>query len=80
MGSLVAVGGFHLPGSAVRTLSRELDEICENYGFPTGEEFKWSPNKGSWMKTDLLGRDRHDFFAAYKGLKFPSATSLLPVP
>lgn len=49
MGSLVAVGGFHLPGPSVRDLSRELDEICETYGFPAGEEFKWSPNRGSWM-------------------------------
>ncbi len=63
MGSLVAVGGFHLPGSAVRALSQELDEICENYGFPSGEEFKWSPNRGSWMKTKLVGAERHDFFA-----------------
>lgn len=62
MGSLVAVGGFHLPGDSVRPLSRELDEICESYGFPSGEEFKWSPNKGSWMKTNLVGAERHDFF------------------
>jgi Protein of unknown function (DUF3800) len=63
MGSLVAVGGFHLPGSAVRALSRELDRTCENYGFPANEEFKWSPNKGSWMKTELVGRERRDFLA-----------------
>lgn len=63
MGSLVAVGGFHLPGSTARSLSRGLDEICESYSFPAGEEFKWSPNKGSWMKTELLGTERFEFFA-----------------
>lgn len=63
MGSLVSVGGFHLPGASIRPLSSELEQICAYYGFPAGEEFKWSPNRGSWMRTSLAGTRRHGFFS-----------------
>lgn len=62
MGPLVSVGGFHLPGASVRPLTKALDEICERYGFPPGEEFKWSPNRGTWMAAKLVRANRHAFF------------------
>jgi hypothetical protein len=62
MGSLVAVGGLHIPSDSIRALAVTLEEICEEYGFPSPQdEFKWSPSRGTWMR-DNLRRDRHDFF------------------
>jgi hypothetical protein len=62
MGPLVAVGGVHVPGDQVRELEHGLDELCADYDFPAGEEFKWSPHRKSWMHKSLVGADRTDFF------------------
>jgi hypothetical protein len=65
MGSLVAVGGVHIPSDSIRTLARMLDEICEDYGFPSlQDEFKWSPSRNSWMREHLRGDERHDFYVS----------------
>lgn len=61
MHPLVAVGGLHVPGSAVRGLERSLDTLCREFGFPDGDEFKWSPPRGSWQRTDLQGERRERF-------------------
>jgi hypothetical protein len=63
MGSLVAVGGLHVPSESVRTLGRGSDDLCQEYGFPSHEdEFKWSPHRGTWMRENLYGEDREAFF------------------
>ncbi|HVW45770.1 MAG TPA: DUF3800 domain-containing protein [Solirubrobacterales bacterium] len=63
MGSLVAVGGFHVPGASVLPLRLRLDEICERYGFPShDEEFKWSPDRKSWMHGNLQFESREKFY------------------
>lgn len=63
MGSLVAVGGLHIPAGSIRELSRSLDGLCQEYGFPShGDEFKWSPHRGTWMRENLHGDDRESFF------------------
>jgi hypothetical protein len=63
MGSLVAVGGLHVPGDGVRVLDRALDDLCQEYGFPSHEdEFKWSPHRGTWMRENLHGENRESFF------------------
>lgn len=44
IGSLIAVGGISLTDSAVGDLEKSIDSLCRtDYGFPPGEEFKWSP-------------------------------------
>lgn len=63
MGSLVAVGGLHIPADGVRALGRSLDDLCQEYGFPSHEdEFKWSPHRGTWIRENLRGDDRESFF------------------
>jgi Protein of unknown function (DUF3800) len=65
MGPLVAVGGLHIPGASVRELALVVEEICDDCGFPSRQdEFKWSPSRGTWMRDNLKGQVRHDFFAA----------------
>jgi Protein of unknown function (DUF3800) len=66
MGPLVAVGGVCVSEEAVRPLELELDDICRDVGFPEGEpgEFKWSPKDEHWMKRELIGGMRQDFFFA----------------
>lgn len=64
MGSLIGVGGFHLPSSSVRNLTLTLDAICDTYGFPSDEEFKWSPDRRTWMRRNLQDARRSQFFAA----------------
>lgn len=62
MGPLVAVGGLHLGGDAVRDLELVMDQLCAETGFPAGEEFKWSPAKGTWMRKELVAKAREAFF------------------
>lgn len=62
MRHLVAAGGLHVPGSAVGSLERELHELCEEFEFPAGEEFKWSPGRRDWMRNNLTEDDRSEFF------------------
>jgi hypothetical protein len=62
MGPLVAVGGVHVDGSTVRDVEFGLERLCADVGFPTGEEFKWSPSKKSWMRNGLVDAARQGFF------------------
>lgn len=62
MGPLVAVGGMYVPGASVRSLAVMLERICDEFGFPPNEEFKWSPSKDSWMRDGLWGPTRAEFF------------------
>lgn len=61
MGPLVAAGGLHVPGDKVRELELALDSLCAEVGFPKGDEFKWSPAKGSWQRRKLLYEKRDHF-------------------
>jgi hypothetical protein len=61
MGPLVAVGGLHVPGEAVRELELALDALCDDFGFPSGDEFKWSPDGDSWQRTNLVDERRESF-------------------
>ena len=61
MGPLVAAGGIYVPGDAVRSLERDLTDLCTAFGFPLGEEFKWSPRPGSWMHGELITERRQEF-------------------
>ncbi|MEW6233637.1 MAG: DUF3800 domain-containing protein [Chloroflexota bacterium] len=62
MGPLVAIGGILVPGQAVWHLERAIDTLCADYGFPQGEEFKWSPGRDLWMRDNLVGETREAFF------------------
>jgi hypothetical protein len=63
MGSLVAVGGLHVPSDGVQALTKTLDETCTEYGFPSDQdEFKWSPDRKNWMRKNLKDDDRRQFF------------------
>jgi hypothetical protein len=62
MGSLVAVGGMYVPGALVRSLALALEELCEEFGFPPSEEFKWSPTRGSWMRENVRGGTQRELY------------------
>ena len=62
MGQLVGVGGIHVPGDNVYQLEKSLNHICEGFSLPKGEEFKWSPDSNMWMRRNLIGEDRFNFF------------------
>jgi hypothetical protein len=68
MGPLVAVGGLHVPGESLRELEIDLDSLCEEVGFPQGQEFKWSPPPNSWMRSSLIEEKREAFFLEALGL------------
>lgn len=68
MGPLVAIGGIHVPGGQVRGLERGIDGLCAEYGFPPGEEFKWSPGRELWMRENLVGERRWGFFVVVLAL------------
>jgi hypothetical protein len=62
MGPLVGMGGVLVPFGAIRQLEAGVNGLCDSYGFPPGEEFKWSPRKDLWMYRSLTGEARAGFF------------------
>lgn len=62
MRPLVAAGCVVVNIDAVQPLISALDNLCRDRGFPPGDEFKWSPNRGAWMYASLRGSDRTNFF------------------
>ena len=62
MGPLVAVGGLLVPGETLRDLEHGLEALCTGYGFPAGQEFKWSPGHELWMRDQLVDENRTAFF------------------
>lgn len=64
VGPLVAAAAIMLDADGARSAERSLDALCVDTGFPPGEEFKWSPHRGMWMRDRLLGEDRQAFFFA----------------
>ncbi len=53
VGPLVAIGGVHVPDVAAPRLEAEIERLCNDADFPSGEEFKWSPRPGMWMRDNL---------------------------
>jgi Protein of unknown function (DUF3800) len=68
MGSLVATGGVVVPAEGTGPLENGIDDLCRRYGFPEGQEFKWSPGRDLWMRDNLVSTDRSDFFLEVIGL------------
>lgn len=62
MGPLVAIGGVVVPAAYLGGLEQEISEICEDFGFPPGQEFKWSPRRDQWMYGSLVEDRRREFF------------------
>jgi hypothetical protein len=52
---------MHVPAASIRALTVALEQMCDEYGFPPSEEFKWSPSKGSWMWSNLQRATREEF-------------------
>ncbi len=63
MTRLVAVGGVGLSDCVVGEVERAINALClEKYEFPLSEELKWSPGRELWMRNNLLGDRRYNFF------------------
>lgn len=62
MRPLVATGGVVVGIEMAGWLESELDRLCHETGFPDGERFKWSPDRGDWMRDHLIEEDRTRFF------------------
>lgn len=79
MGPLVATGGVIVPDGQLRRLEQEIGEICEHFGFPPGEEFKWSPGRDQWMSANLIEDRRRDFLLEILRLSAAHDTNVLVV-
>jgi hypothetical protein len=79
MGPLVAVAGICVPGEAVGKLEGEIEALCADYGFPAGEEFKWSPGRSLWMHSNLGAEERQRFFIQVLTLAQDSGVSAIVV-
>jgi hypothetical protein len=62
MGMLVAFGGVLIEDDALRPFQLKVAEIRKKYGVPANEEFKWSPNRRSWIYRNLHGERRQDCY------------------
>jgi hypothetical protein len=62
MGRLVAAGGILIEGKAVKNLEAKIGDCCKVAGFPANAEFKWSPGRELWMRTNLVDAARSQFF------------------
>jgi len=67
MGSVVSVDGVLVDETALRPLTAALDQLATEYKFPPGEEFKWSPRKGSWIYSNLHGEVRQECYSRALG-------------
>jgi hypothetical protein len=79
MTSLVGIGGIFVASDKVKELSRALDTLCQEHGFPGGEKFKWSPGRELWMWAHLRGDSRREFFAQALNLAKEHEVSVLVV-
>lgn len=80
MSPVVAVAGLHVPSDSIRILENGLDELCRATGFPANQEFKWSPDKKTWMHKNLQGEARHDFFvSALRKARDAGATAIVVI-
>ncbi len=77
MRPLVATGGIVVRVDAAGSLESELDVICATYGFPDGEEFKWSPGRDDWMRDNVVGAKRSDFFTGVLAAAAESGVTVL---
>jgi len=68
MGSLLGVGGIHVPEESLQKLERQIEAVCAEFGFPSNEIFKWSPGRELWMHQNLVGAQRQQFFIRILGL------------
>ena len=66
--SLVGIGGICLSIQETASLTVNIDQLCTRYGFPTGQMFKWSPNRKLWMYRNLVGDRRASFFQELLGI------------
>lgn len=62
MGPIVAAGAIGIPELSVQVIEASLNDLCVRTGFPSGEEFKWSPGRELWMHTSLRDHARTIFF------------------
>ena len=62
MGALAGAGAICVCEEDVRVLELQLSKICADAGFPEGEEFKWSPGRDAWMRTNLTDDARQAFY------------------
>jgi len=62
MKPLIGLGGVHVSAENIANLEDAINELCNTYGFPEGEEFKWSPRKDSYMRSNIIEQDRIDFY------------------
>ena len=61
MHNLLSVGGLYVPEKSVYVLEKQLGALCEEYNFPPGEIFKWSPGRELWMHDNLINEARNEF-------------------
>ena len=63
VGSLIAIGGVHVPEAFVGELEVSLQRLCDEFGFPPGQQFKWSPGKDEeFMRRELVDERRAAFY------------------
>lgn len=62
MNEIVAAGTVMVPSESANSLESLIESEAKLAGFPSGEEFKWSPPRDSWMRRNLVGQDRENFF------------------
>jgi len=62
MGPIVSIGGIYIPEGSVQNLKEKIETLCDETGFPSGEEFKWSPGRELWMRDNLIEDKRKGFF------------------
>jgi hypothetical protein len=68
MGPLVCIGGLVVQDTKLNELERAIENLCKNFGFPLREQFKWSPGKELWMRDNLVGDHRQNFFTSLLSL------------
>lgn len=68
MGRVISFGGVLVEAEKLASLERSLGAVTSAFGFPDGEEFKWSPHRKTWMHENLIGDSRDAFIVHILGV------------
>lgn len=62
MGSLIGVGGLIVGADKLAATEKSLEALCiDDFSFPEGEVFKWSPARTDWFRTNVVEGRRKEF-------------------
>jgi hypothetical protein len=59
---IISFGGVFVDSEALKSLTKEIDEVARRFELPFWTELKWSPRRADWIHSNLHGAARRDCY------------------